>query len=872
MLRDSQCTSCPLVSRKGVIQVGDNKTYDYVFIIDGPSSSDVFEGKVLTGQQGLLFDRVISYFNTSRESIYVAYACSCRLPSELYKKGYQKAEISKCRNKLIQEVKSKKPKFVILAGEVAIQSVLNRKDTVSSLRGTRIWSHELDAEIVVTYNPESLLRSPKSFSDFTNDIGAVLTGEQLNSTTLKEKLKTKCSIARTVDQTKQALQHILKLPNNYNDCVLLSCDIETRGVNFRKHAIYCIAFSWKEGEAVVITDQFLTDEIVHSLLTQLMTSTRHRFIWQNGKFDIKFFRYILGINAKVDEDTMLKHYSFDERKGTHGLENLAQVFLNAEDFKSQFWKKWKSKIENLPAEALKELYEYCASDTDYTRRIFLAMDEQFQKDGAKKAYHHLLIPGSNAFADIEYYGFFIDKDNIEAAEMKYEAICNKLNEVIVSTALEAGWNAETYAAMSGAKKIPEYFNPNSTKQLAHVLYDVLKMPLYKGTRTTNEGALVMLQKRLDKPVKKYFEELYKPSDDASEEEKQEMQLKSEQEYLKAMQEWLDKGHAQRFIHALLDYREKFKLFSTYVIGLKNAVHEDDGRIHATFLLHGTETGRLASNEPNMQNIPRSKEIRNFFTVPKNRVILAADYSQCELRTLAVLSQDPFLMKTYYDGLDLHDAVAEKLFGKGFTKEQRVRAKAVNFGLAYGRTEYTIAEEYGIPVKEARQVIEDWFFNIPIAGKYILDRRQDPKRTGETITTIFGRKRRFPLITPEKAWSIENESINFAVSSPAADLTLKSTIIANDVFKRFNVKSYIINEVHDSIMSEADADKQNVDLAAYIKVSIMQKVPLHAMNTDMPFLADLEIGTHWGNLKKYTASPPANMPEGLDAYIDYMVKS
>lgn len=169
-------------------------------------------------------------------------------------------------------------------------------------------------------------------------------------------------------------------------------------------------------------------------------------------------------------------------------------------------------------------------------------------------------------------------------------------------------------------------------------------------------------------------------------------------------------------------------------------------------------------------------------------------------------------------------------------------------LAYGRTEYTIAEEYDIPVSEARQVIKEWFINIPIAGQYILDRRQDPKRTGSTIASVFGRKRRFPLITEDNAWNIENEAINFAVSSPAADLTLKSTILINAEFKRQGLDAHIINEVHDSIMVEVREDQ--VDQAARIMLDIMQSVPLEVFNTDMPFVADLELGTHWGSLKKY----------------------
>lgn len=669
------CEKCPLAAQRGLVIKDDSpEQCDIVFVSDGPSSSDIFEGRLLTGPQGTLFSKVLEYKGIKRENVYVTNACLCRLDPKNYKKGYQKDELSRCRERLYKEIKAKNPKIVVAMGNTAVQAVLNRKEGVTALRGTPIFSHELDLWVTATFNPGALMKSPKYFADFQEDIGKISTQMYGDANALKKELETKTWL---ISNVKDALKVIAFLKEQKK----VSCDIETQGFNFRKHKIYCVAFTWEKGSAVVFKGELLDDPVVRIQLGTLMESPNVKFVWQGGKFDVKFFRSQLAIQAKVDIDIMLKHYAIDERRGTHDLETLSQTLLGAADYKTAFWKKWKPHIANLPPEALKDLYEYCGSDSDYSFRIDNILDPLLESNGAKRAYHELLIPGSDTFADIESHGFYIDQANLQAAEDKYEMIVNGLREELRLVAYEVGWDPDHYQELSGVKKAPEDFNQNSWRHLGYILFDLLKLPIHKGKRSTDEEALDHIQyKVLGKPKEKYFEELYKPKDTDDEATAKALKAQGKAEFKAAVDRWLEKhGNPAKFIHSLLQYRENFKLYGTYIRGVRNAMHEDDGRVHATFKLHGTETGRLSSADPNMQNIPRLPEIRNLFTVPEGYKLLQADYSQAELRVLAVLSQDPFLMKVYYDGGDLHDAVALKLFGPNFTKEQRVRAKAVNFG-------------------------------------------------------------------------------------------------------------------------------------------------------------------------------------------------
>ncbi len=295
------------------------------------------------------------------------------------------------------------------------------------------------------------------------------------------------------------------------------------------------------------------------------------------------------------------------------------------------------------------------------------------------------------------------------------------------------------------------------------------------------------------------------------------------------------------VRAILKYRKAAKLYSTYVKKLLD-IRAPDGRVHPSFKLHGTVTGRLASADPNVQNIPRRKDIRAMYGGHPDNWILEVDLDQAELRVLAILSQDPDLIRIYTThGMSLHDEVALAMYGEGYTGDQRIRAKAVNFGIVYGRTAHTLAEEFEIPLSEGQALIDAWFERFPKAGEFIKSLRRSPIE-GKVITTPFGRKRRFQTVTHERLDQIQNEASNFPHQSIASDIVLKSACNLRSYFQSQGVK--IINLVHDAMLVEIPSLEMAPEIYGRIKEEYIN-VGIKYMGDSVLFESDCKVGKQWG---------------------------
>ena len=306
--------------------------------------------------------------------------------------------------------------------------------------------------------------------------------------------------------------------------------------------------------------------------------------------------------------------------------------------------------------------------------------------------------------------------------------------------------------------------------------------------------------------------------------------------------------AKLFIENITALRKLNKYMDTYVQGIFSVINPD-GRLRCTYNLHGTETGRLSCSDPNMQNIPRDKTIKNIFKAAQGRKLVQLDYSQAELRVLAILSNDKFLIDTYINGRDLHDAVAEDMFGPGFTKEQRVMAKTVNFGIAYGRGASSLSETFGMSRTDAQAFIDQWFETVPGARRYINTQRQKPLK-GEPCITYFGRRRHF-VITNDHLYHIQNEYVNTPIQSLASDLTMMSLIGIHQWIEQNNIDAKIVITVHDSIVLEVVDDDEVINKVAKECTRIMAEIPKHFIkNCPVPFKADAEVGYSWGALTEW----------------------
>lgn len=603
---------------------------------------------------------------------------------------------------------------------------------------------------------------------------------------------------------------------------LLACDIETRRVEWEDNKLLAIGFAVSENECYAIYDipiigasKPMHDPEVYEALQDLFANTQITFIWHNGKFDCGRLKYMCNLDARIDEDTMLKHYcSINEKRGTHGLKDLGQLYLQApawddelDKIKKEFCRTHKIRIKDFMYDQIPTaiLIPYMQRDCIATYRLH----KIFDKLGRPEAnfIYRKLIEASNVYMRMELAGVRLDVDYLEELEFDLEKeldeATKRLNEVVSHI-----WDPSEYAADTGAHvKLGEPFNIKSPKQLKWMLKKVLGYPV--------------------------------PSTDAATIEQLMQEVESGA---------ITNPYARDFLEAISRVRKNSKYMDTYVQGMREGMCRDM-KIRGTFNLHGTETGRLSSSNPNMQNIPRDKKIKNLLCATPGYKMVQLDYSQAELRVLALLSKDPYLIGVYVDGKDLHSAVAEEMFGPNFDKEQRVMAKTINFGIAYGRGPGSIAQTFNKTMSEAREIIAKWFKPMPLVKAWIENRKAMARR-GERCVTPFGRERHF-VITNEELNHIQNEYINTPIQSIASDFTMFSLIEIDKFLRENNLDAKIITTVHDSIIVEVKDEKDLVDLVARKCTEIMATTPLKYMpDCPVPFKADAEVGYSYGKMEDW----------------------
>ncbi len=590
---------------------------------------------------------------------------------------------------------------------------------------------------------------------------------------------------------------------------LMSCDIETRRVEWLDNRVLATGFGVDWNHAVIITAY--TDEVIYELQRLFdMPQDACRWIWHNGKFDTGRMEWLQNIRARVDEDTMLMHYvGINERRGTHGLKELGSIYLQApawdddlDKIRKEYCRTHKLKLKDFTYDMFPRdiLWKYLHFDCIATLRLYHTL-KPLMREGSEDIYRKL-IKASNTYRKVELNGVKIDTEYLEDLEYDLEKKIVVATKEVAQT-VKTVWNPLQYAKDTGAKAtVATAFNQSSPKQLKWLLETVTN----KKLPGTDKETLADL-----------FEEV---------------------------------GEQYPVVSAIRDLRKLNKYMDTYVAGFRDLLCPD-GRIHGTYNLHGTETGRLSSSEPNMQNIPRDKTIKNLIVAPEGYKLVQLDYSQAELRVLAYLSKDKFLTRVYQEDHDLHDAVATQMFGPNFTKEQRVQAKTINFGVAYGRGPANIAKVFHLSMSEAKALINNWFAQMPQVKAWI-DNQRSMVLKNITPTTPLGRERHF-VVTYEALNHIQNEYVNFPIQSIASDMTMLSLIAIQDWIEENGYQNdvRIVLSVHDSIVLEVMDDDDLVREVVETAVKIMHDTPdKYLKDNEVPFKADAEVGYAWGNLSKW----------------------
>lgn len=608
----------------------------------------------------------------------------------------------------------------------------------------------------------------------------------------------------------------------------IGVDIETRRIEWEDNKLLSIGFATDENTCYALYNipipgaryegSLLAPNMIHSVycsLQDLFSDENISFIWHNGKFDCGRLKYLCNLDARIDGDTMLYHYcAVNEKRGTHGLKDLGQLYLQApawddelDKIKRDYCKQHKIRLgdfmyDDIPTSVL---IPYMQRDCIATLRLNRVL-KRLGRPEASFIYSKL-IEASNVYMRVELAGVRLDIDYLEDLEFDLEKELDRakahLNEVVSDV-----WDPMEYSADTKAKVKPnEPFNIKSPKQLKWMLSKVLGYPVPSTDAATIDALLDEVEAGV-----------------------------------------ITNPLAKNFLEAVGSVRKNSKYMDTYVQGLRESMCRDI-RIRGTFNLHGTETGRLSSSNPNMQNIPRDKKIKNLLCATPGYKLIQLDYSQAELRVLAMLSQDPYLIGVYVDGKDLHDAVATEMFGPNFDKEQRVMAKTINFGIAYGRGPGSIAQTFKKSMSEARAIIDKWYKPMPQVKAWI-DGRRAMARKGEPCTTIFGRERHF-VLTNEELNHIQNEYINTPIQSIASDFTMFSLIEIDKFLRKNNLDARIVTTVHDSIIVECRDNKDLVDMIAETCIRIMAETPLkYVPDCPVPFKADAEVGYAWGKLREW----------------------
>lgn len=298
------------------------------------------------------------------------------------------------------------------------------------------------------------------------------------------------------------------------------------------------------------------------------------------------------------------------------------------------------------------------------------------------------------------------------------------------------------------------------------------------------------------------------------------------------------SEAAVFIDLLLGARKDQKLYGTYVKGIRTRLYE--GRVHPSFLLHGTTTGRQACRNPNMFNVPRGPRLRRMFIPDEGLVFVQVDYRTAELRVIATEAQDEYLHGAFLDpSRDIHGEVATRLYGPGWTTEQRVRAKAYVFGLGYGREEYSIAREFRISVAEARKGIRGFFSMIPQVAQWQARMTDQILHSGEDLVNHFGRHRRFWLINKDNRKEVVKEGLAFIPQSTASDICVEA-------YNRLAEEGLpLLVSVYDSILTQCKPE-QAEEIGAHM-ADVMQQTALDIYTDYVPFEAEVKIGPDWGSV-------------------------
>ena len=564
-------------------------------------------------------------------------------------------------------------------------------------------------------------------------------------------------------------------------------DSETTSINPLDAELVALTFSWEKGSGYLIhfpESQKETKAILENLRPVFENPDTLK-IGQNMKFDLQVLaNYHIEVKGPLF-DTMIAHYLL-EPDMRHNMNLLSETYLGYSPvhIESLIGEKGNSQ-KNMRSVPVDKLKDYAVEDADVTYQLETVFEPRIKAEGLGDLAYDIEMPLINVLATMERNGVILNLDDLKA-------ITINLREDIISL------EKEIYS-LAGTK-----FNISSPKQLGDILF--IRLKLDEKARVTKTKQFITNEEILQRLTSKH-----------------------------------------PIVNKVLEYRGLKKLLSTYVEALPLLVDKKTGRIHTSFNQAVASTGRLSSNNPNLQNIPvrdeRGREIRKAFVPEKGHIFLSVDYSQIELRLMAHLSKDKSMIADFLSGNDIHAATAAKIFGveiKDVTREMRSRAKTANFGIIYGISSFGLSERLTIGRKEAKELIDGYFNSYPGVKIYMDESIKKARDTGY-VTTMFGRKRYLRDIHSRNQvvrGNAERNAINAPIQGSAADIIKIAMVRIYNRMKSENFLSKMILQVHDELIFEVVISELEK-----LKELVLYEMS-NAVKLDVPLKVDWGTGNNW----------------------------
>ena len=611
-----------------------------------------------------------------------------------------------------------------------------------------------------------------------------------DKTLVKKNNKINTKTYKTISKEKQLDELIKKL----DEKSVIAVDTETSSLNPQEADLVGISVCYEANEAFYIPVGHkerteLKKNIVLKKLKPILEDPSIKKVGQNIKYDFIIFKNN-GIELSSVEDTMLLSYTLDAGNNRHNMDTLSELHLGHKTISYKDLVGTGKKQLNFADVDIKPATEYAAEDADITLRLYEVLSERVSEEKLERVYEEFEKPMIKILSRLEMNGIKVDDAYLKKLSKKFEERLITIEKEIYK--------------ISGKK-----FNIGSPKQLGEIIYNDLKIAKLKKTK---KGSLATSAKILE--------------------------------------DLASTGH--KFPNLVLEWRQVSKLKSTYTDALQDHISKKTKRVHTSFLLAATNTGRLASSDPNLQNIPiktsDGKEIRKAFVADKNNLLISADYNQIEMRILADMADVKELKKAFKNNQDIHSLTASQVFDVPIAKvtdDFRRKAKAINFGIIYGITQYGLAKQISVSNEEALSFINSYFKKFPEIKDYMNTTIKTCRKQG-FVTNIFGRRIHLRGIN-DKNFSVrafqERAAINAPIQGSAADI-IRLAMIKIDKVLEEKKKAKMLLQIHDELIFEC-LKKDESEVKKIVKESMTSVSSSDHHMFSIPLEVSINSGNNWG---------------------------